>query len=380
MLAGTLYLALLPRILGGGGQAGVFINLPIIMAAWLVLAYPVGRTVSRRALLAMLLCGVAISFKQTSVFDGAFFGLVLLWQHYKAGAGPRQVALAALAYCGAGAAPMVLAGLAYAAMGHFDALWHAMVLSNLDRDYVFQIEFGRRVLVLTAMIVPVLPLVLIGLAKPLPYDGKQPARGLLAGWLLVTLAQLVAIPNLIDHYLIPVLLVMCLCAATTLQREVIAILMAVLLVPVMLRGPAFNQADRDISRHNIAALAQQIRADSPQPRPFLFQGPVALYSATDTLPPTPLVFWLHLSGKQERNASQFDTAAEVRRVLAWQPTTVMIQHFQYPAYTNTETLDLVHAYVREHCRVMRTWNLPNRYGRKLFDVYSQCSVAGGAAA
>lgn len=374
IMAGTFYLAMLPRILGGGGQAGVFINLLVVLAAFLVLAHAVGRAPTRRSLLAMLLCGVAITFKQTSVFDGAFFGLILLWRHWREGATPGQVIVAGLAYCALGAAPMVLAGLVYVGLGHFDAFWHAMVLSNLDREYTYQIELVRKLTVLTAMVVAIVPLALIGLAKPLDFDGKQPDRVLLGLWLLVTMGQLVAVPNPVDHYLIPVLLVLCLCAATTLQREVVAMLGAVLLVPVMMRGPAFDWTDREESRRNITALATQIRADAAQPRLFLFQGPVALYSALDTLPPTPLAFPMHLSTRQERDVSQFRTMDQVRRVLAWEPTTVVIRRQQHPAYIDTEALALVHDYVSSHCRTQRTWNLPDRYGARQFDVWSDCRV------
>jgi hypothetical protein len=41
------------------------------------------------------------------------------------------------------------------------------------------------------------------------------------------------------------------------------------------------------------------------------------------VPPTPLIFPLHLSYLPERDVSQFSTRGEVARVLAWRPDVVV---------------------------------------------------------
>ena len=172
LLAGTFYLVLLPRVLGGGGMAGVYFNLLIVIAAWLVLSRQVARVPTPAAFGAMLLAGVAITFKQTCIFDGAFLGLLLLWQHHRAGADLGQLAKAAALYCAAGAAPMLLAAGIYLAMGHFAEFWHAMVLSNLDKDYNPLGDMHWRIVAMLLLLAPLMPFTIIGLARHFEYAGN----------------------------------------------------------------------------------------------------------------------------------------------------------------------------------------------------------------
>jgi hypothetical protein len=378
LLAGTFYLVLMPRVLGGGGQTGVYFNLLIVMAAWLLLSRAAARTPTRATIGAMLLCGVAISFKQTCLFDGAFLGMLVMWQHHRAGADRTQLLKAAAIYCAAGAAPMALATGVYVAIGHFAELWHAMVLSNLDKDYNATNDIGWRITAMAAILAPLLPFTILGLAKRYAYQGKTAPRLIVGGWLAATLLAMVAIPNFIDHYLLPVILVLALCAAPALQREPWGPLLGglgILLVSAF--GPQFDLATRQESRRAITQLTADIIASEPAPRLFVYEGPVALYSTTGLLPPTPLAFPLHLNALPERNVSHLDTVGEVRRVLAWQPTVVLTRH-EEQRLVNPETRDLVMPWVRANCRSRSTRNLPNRYGDRLYDVWSDCHTGSPA--
>lgn len=376
LFAGTFYLALLPRLMGGGGQAGVFFNLLVVLAAWLVLSRPVGKLATWRAMVAMLLCGMAITFKQACAFDGAFLGLLLLWRHHAAGATTGRLMGNAVIYMALGALPMVAWGALYAVLGHFAEFWHAMVLSNLAKTYDPGGNNLLRIGLLLLILAPLLPFSVAGLARRFAWRGRTADRGVLAGWLVAVLLALVAVPNFFDHYALPVIVVLALCAAPALQSEPKGALGGVLALALVLGfgGPQFNRAQRLESRHAIDRLTAQITS-RPDARLFVFQGPVALYSTTGQLPPTPLLFPLHLSGISERNVSQFNTVAQVRRVLDWQPTTVVVSH-EPRKLANRETQALVLAYVRDRCRSMKTWNLPNRYGKRYFDVWSDCEPAG----
>jgi hypothetical protein len=372
LLAGTFYLVLMPRVLGGGGQTGVWFNLLIVTAAWLVLSRTVANVPTRAAIAAMLLCGVAITFKQTCLFEGAFLGLVLLWQHHRAGANRTQLVKAAALYAAIGAAPMALATGYYIAIGHFPELWHAMVLSNIDKDYNPTNDIGWRIVAMLLILAPLLPFTLLGLARRFAYDGKTAPRLIVGGWLLASLLAMVAIPNFIDHYLLPVILILPLGAAPALQREPLGPLLGLVGIGLIAAfGPQFDLATRQESRRAIDQLTADILASNQAPRLFVFQGPVALYSTTGLNSPSPLAFPLHLDALPERNVSHLDTAGEVRRVLVWQPTTVITLHKQW-RLVNPETRDLVLGYVRAHCRTRSTRNLPNRYGDRLYDVWSDC--------
>jgi hypothetical protein len=181
-----------------------------------------------------------------------------------------------------------------------------------------------------------------------------------------------AIPNFIDHYLLPVIVVLPLCAAPALQREPFGPILGILgVVLIAAFGPQFDFATRQESRRAIERLSRDILASEPTPRLFVFQGPVALYSTTRLHPPTPLAFPLHLDALPERNVSHLETSREVRRVLAWQPSIVITLHKQR-RLVNPETRDLVLGYVHAQCRSRSTRNLPNRHGDRMFDVWSDC--------
>lgn len=373
LLAGVLYLVSMPRFLGGGGQAAVFFNLFIVLAAWLVLREEPGRTPSRPTLAAMLLAGIAATFKQTCLFDGVFLGLLLLWRHRQAGASPRGLLSAAASYAVAGALPMLAAFAFYALSGHFAELWHALVTSNLTKVYNPTNDYAKRILAALMVLGPTALLVLAGIAKGWRFHGRQMPRWVLAGWLAANVAALIAIPNLIDHYLLPVIVVTSLIAAPVMQREPWGMIGGLITIGWMLAfGPQFDAATRAQSRQAIPALAAEIRASSPAPRLFIYEGPVALYTATGLYPPTPLLFPLHLNALPERNVSHMDTVGEVRRVLAWRPTVVVVAHS--PArLVNRETRALVMAYVTANCRLIGTRNLPNRFGDNLYDVWGECA-------
>lgn len=373
ILAGTIYLAALPLFMGGGGQAGVFINLPVLASAWLVLGESGAPQANGRGLLAMLLAGFAITIKQTSLFEGAFLGLVLLWRHKAAGADIGSLVRNAALYALAGAAPMLVFAACYAAAGHFPELWQALVTANLTKTYNPAADMLARAAAIAKLLSPLFPLVVAGLALRLDHDGKQAPRVLLGLWLLVSLGAVAVIPNLIDHYMLPVLPVLSLCAAPALQRAPLGAMWgyAVILL-ALLAGPCFDFASREQSRRAIAEVAADIRSSDPAPRLLVFQGPVALYSAVGAYPPSPLIFPTHLFYAPERNTSHLDTAREVRKLLAWRPTVVVTFRDQ-PGLANHETQAMVLDYVGRYCRQRYTRNLPDRYGPKYYTIWDRCS-------
>ena len=88
LLAALTYLFVLPLYGGQNGQSPVFYNLLIAGAALLLFRASEtldGRAVIRSAFAAMLLCGLAMTIKQTSFVEGTFVGLAYLWLLHRAG-------------------------------------------------------------------------------------------------------------------------------------------------------------------------------------------------------------------------------------------------------------------------------------------------------
>ena len=91
VIAALLYVLWLNFMEGEGGQAPVFYNLPVLLAAALTRRAVAGGQNFARGCFAMLLIGLAIQIKYTAVFEGIAFGLILLWAQYRADRGASLV-------------------------------------------------------------------------------------------------------------------------------------------------------------------------------------------------------------------------------------------------------------------------------------------------
>ena len=372
LLAATLYLASLPLFGGAGGQSPVFYNLFVASAAWLVLrACERGVPEPALVLAAMALAGLAIAVKQTAMFEGAFLGGFVVWRLVRGGVPLAEVARRAAMMVLAGAAPLVLAGVVYAAIGHIGAFWHAMVTSNLAKRYD---TFGDHWTRLEALAWPGLPLLAgagLGLVWPAPRTGWDP-RPLLLGWLVAAFVGFAVLGNFYDHYALPLLVVLPICAARVFDRQVWGLMagMAAVWFCIVVSGE-LDAAPRRAASMTVRAIAEDIRARDAAPRLLVFQGPMALYSLVGQSPPSPLLDNFHLSFPAEANTSPYDTAGEMRRILAWRPSVVVVAHRPDPASENPETARQVRAYLGR-CRLWYTRDFAEHVQTTPVDVYGDC--------
>lgn len=376
LAAGSLYVLMLPLYQGGGGQAPVFYNLFIALAALIVLSR---RDELRRGVLnprihaAMACAGLAITFKQTAVIEGMFFGCLVLSWLIRGGMPHARLAGAAASLALCGAAPSLAIAASYAILGHFPEYWHAMVLSNLAKAYNPGGDMLLRIGSLSIIAIPLAIPALFSLLLPAKEERDRAPRGVLAGWLVASLAGLAAVPNFIDHYMLPLMVPLAVAAAPALGRRgpwnVYPLAAAVLILSV---GPSLNFAQRKASRQHMEVLVNGILARDPHPRLFVFEGPVYLYAATRSYPPSPLIFPLHLFYQPEDNASHVDTAAEVSRILAWRPTVVVVSHDPPRSVLNPRTAPLVDRYL-QGCRLWHTRTIVDYYGPQDVDVWGDCA-------
>lgn len=174
ILAGILYLAGLNLMFGNGGQAPVFYNLFIAVAAWLVAN-------GRHVFVAMLLCGIAITIKHSAVFESIWLGLyaakAMRW---------RQVPI----MIGLGALPFALTTLPF--LDDLPLFWAAVIEAPLSNA-------AKSPSLILLRLIEAFPILLPGLAGFL-LAGR---RLFLGGWLVATMISFVAIPNYFPHYFLP---------------------------------------------------------------------------------------------------------------------------------------------------------------------------------
>ena len=337
LIAAIVYLLYLSVNGGDGGQAPVFYNLPVALAAWLIV-----RAVERsdwdwRATLlstgAMALIGVALQIKYSVLFEGVFFGVTLMVIAWRRGLGPVRVGLLASLWVILALAPTGLVLLGYWRIGHFDTLWFTNFQSVLLRPRLALSERAARLAVIGLKLAPILAAAVVG-ARATRSDAV--AR-LLAGWAMAAIAGLLLFGTYHDHYALPLVLplsVLGAAAYANLKRGIGPIpWAAVALVPGAL-FVTFNTTGLRGTRGDgttVRALAATIRA-GPNPSLFIFRGDPVLYYLTGARIPTAYNFPTLLSEAGDGTTLGVDQVGELRRTMARRPRFVLL-------YTPPSTAD-----------------------------------------
>ena len=287
-LGGTVYLAALLCFGGGGGQTPVFYNLLIALAVLTVLrALPALQhgEMPRTILAAMALAGAALTFKQTAICEAAFLGLFVLWQNWHGGAPLPRIAARAAAMGLAGIAPFALFAVWFAAQGHWSVFWHAMVTTNLTKAYNPGGDIWVRIGALSLIGTPLVVAALAGVI--LPRDRQGLPRPFLIGWLLAAIAGVAIVPNYYEHYVLPLLVPLSLVAALTFDRGIVGLALALFSTLWFGHfGHALDFARTAEAKAAVAKVAAQIKARTPHPRLLVYEGPMQLYEALDSYPPS----------------------------------------------------------------------------------------------
>jgi hypothetical protein len=378
VLAGLAYCAVIPAFGGMSGQAAVLFNPLMIACAWSVstsLPELARGLVPGRITLGMVCAGLAIAMKQSAVFEGAAFGLLTLALARRGGAPPPRLGGRALLLALAGALPMLAAGAWYWHIGHFADLWQALVLSNAGRLYDSPVGMLTRYATMLQLLAPILLFAALGAAAMGPVRNWPGIYAISVGWLGVAAVGMVAYPGLFLHYALPLIAPLCLVAAPFLARRDLGLRGLALLAGAMLvHAGAFDFAARARSREASAQLVTYLGKEAPQHRVMAWNLSPWLLELTGSHPPTSLLFAPHLFDGAEAASSGRDTAAEVRRVLAWRPEAVVVQEPLPARPLNMATVVLVDTYVRQ-CRKLRRFTLYDHNGPQVQAVYTGCASA-----
>lgn len=295
--AGIAYLIWLPLLGGRGGQAPVFYNLFIAVAARLILRLPHLADRPRpwamiaNGALACLAAGLAIQIKTSAAFEAAFVGLAHIYWLVRARAGGFVTAVAPLAWLLVGLAPTALVVAAYRAMGPaaVDAWWFANVRSIFLRPGYPLHEIGMRLLGIVAQLSPLLLCAAIGWRRRrVRLTGE---RALAFAWLGAAVVGFVAIGTFFDHYALPLLPPLTMIAGIALGR-IPRIFVGTLLLGLLLLivERAFIPDDAAGARQ----VARLVANNSRDGCPYVFIGDTATYSLSGSCLPTAYaspIFW-----------------------------------------------------------------------------------------
>jgi hypothetical protein len=342
-VAACLYIVWLDFTGGEGGQAQVFYNLPMLMAA--MLTWRVAQTGERIVALgcaAMLLVGVAIQIKYTVIFEGLFFGTALLWARYRAHRSLAALTGPALLWIGCALLPTAVAALVYWRIGALQPFLFANFLSMFARAPDPLPAEMAGLFKLCAILLPLL------LFCALSLRGRYFAE--IAGWKFpllwlgaASLGVLLFGCFLAPQYGMPVLVPACIAAAPFFAGYSHARLVAGVTLAAALVVSQIGLARSEYQKGGRAqALAVAQAAQPLHGCIYVYDGYPALYMLTHSCLPTRWAFPGHLNTRDEAsvNAIGVDPAGEVRRILATRPEVIVDDA---PAYEfgNPETSALV---------------------------------------
>jgi 4-amino-4-deoxy-L-arabinose transferase-like glycosyltransferase len=339
VLAGVTYLAWLGVFGGEGGQSPVFYNLPVALAALLVLrAVAAGGGASGPRLLAlgggaMLAVGVAAQIKYTALFEGVFFGCALLRQGRRSGLGTARLAVFGAGWIVCALLPTAAALASYAALGEADAFLFANFASVFRRDTSAAGSSLERLARMAALASPLLFCAALGRwpRRPPGIAARPEAAGaqdFALAWAAASVLGVLAFGTYYGHYALPVLVPLSAAAAAVLgaPRPGVRVRPAAVLLPLF--GLAASLAMATIHARSRGSGAEvRLLAEAVRLRPteclFVFDGEPILYLLTGSCLPTRYAFPTHLNDLRDAGAIGVDQVAELRRVLATRPAYIV---------------------------------------------------------
>lgn len=355
LMAGISYIAMLNVFDGMGGQSPVFYNFLIALAAWLILANWANsepHRFRRAHLAAMALCGVALTIKQTTLFEGVLFGLAGLVWLWRRGQSVATISHHAAAAIGLAVLPTALIALWYASHGWWADWYHAMVTSNLKREGIGDDALAHNLIALTRLMGVFAGVALFGLVAQWWNQAFAPYRALMLLWLTVSIVSLAAMPNFFSHYVLPVLVPLTPLAALGFDRKVLGpAFFAMNLAVAAILGMAFDFKIHRASRQAYEEMAATIKRDRGSRPLLVLYGPPLLYTDTGAKPLSPLVFPEHLVNQLETDVSPIRTKPEIERMIAARPSVLVVPKAYVLRPTNGR-IEVIDGYLSANCRTV----------------------------
>ena len=328
-VAGALYLMLLAAYGSYSGQAEVFHTPLMLLMFWLVLDWH-RPDATRRALVAMVVGGMALQVKYTVLPQCAFFGAFALYGRWRMGASPPRLVLLAAAFAAAGVLPTALVAAWFTINGEFAAFWHANFVSFFNRE---PSEYGRLWPGHLTGVVPIATIVALGLYSALRLNPPRDRRlfTLYVGWGVAAFASVMMPATTYLYYYGALAAPAVLIALPLIDRNSPgrwlpgAVLAASLLWIV---NPPERYAHSRSEQRTEARFSDAIEPFVGRDEClYVYDGPTALYRTTGACVPTRFVYPDHLNNALERNALGISQPAEIRRILATSPHAIVTANF-----------------------------------------------------
>jgi 4-amino-4-deoxy-L-arabinose transferase-like glycosyltransferase len=366
-LAAALTYGPAAALIGGrGGQTPIFYTPLVVLAALILLGLFVRpapcATIRWRGAIIMLLTGLAMQLKPTAVFEGIYFGLVLMWLSWRGGARLSLFAADIFLWIGLALAPTVLAWAYYAHIGHGDAFLYANVGSIFARTDGAAGGPLTNLVKIAGRIAPLIAAPIVGewlLREQAPWQRSADAiraHTFLAGWLLAALGGFGIFGTYFDHYALPLLPPLAILSASAFSIRArnagvalagFALAFLLIRAPIDFRKLQLKRGDTAFASRMNEAISTHLDGGCL----YIFYGEPIYYQLTHACIPTRWPFPFHLSLAREAGALGVDPDAETRRILATRPT-VIVDRLTDDDEVNIQTQAIVRAALKRDYRLV----------------------------
>lgn len=325
-MAAAIGVVLLSAYGGFSANSEVFF-VPLTLAMVWLLADPRHPHARRRAVMAMLIGGIALQIKYSVLPVCAALGMVALWQEWARSRSVSAVVLRAILFAAAGLVATMLVALFYATTGHWDEWVFANFVSFFDR---VPADSGRFRESFTVLLLPVALCLVGGLYGALRLvPPKDKALYALVVVYAIGMTASAFLPGTVYPYYFaafagPAPLV----ALPFLDRRgpggVIPASALFLLMTALVNPLGRFEQSRD-QRADVAALAVEIApyVDGASRCMWIHDGPTVLYRLSGSCVPTRFVYPDHLNNALETPALGIDQTAEAARILSLGPPVIV---------------------------------------------------------
>ncbi|MBN8808793.1 MAG: hypothetical protein J0I47_11270 [Sphingomonas sp.] len=360
IVVGLLYLLSLNLSGGPGGQAPVFYNLPVAVAAWIAVRTLDGapERIVRRGAVAMLLVGIALQIKYSVLVEGIYFGLAFSWMAWRAKLPMPRLAVAMTLWVVAALAPTALAFAWYAAIGHAGDFVFANFTSIGDRGQ-YRHELGELGKIGPRMLPFLLPIALSLTRRPWRGATSGAAWLLLAGWGLTATLSFAGFGSYFNHYALPLLVPFAVLAAVGFAVDRAGPILAVVAVTALVAVNTKESTEYG-SYFGDAAYAARVTAaidaNLHGGTLYVYFGDPIYYQLTQSPLPSRWAFPYHLSLTREQPALGVDAMAELKRVLDSRPA-VILDRTLYDDNRDPQADALLFAHLHRDYRLAGTFPL-----------------------
>lgn len=381
--SGVVYLALIGALAGGGGQSPVFYNLFIVVAMLLALRRALGELPHSLAAdaSAMLLCGLALTFKPTAVAEGIFVGLALLAVRWREQQNPLALASYFAFLTGVAAAPTLAIWLAVVANGHFETYWFATIESIFQVLPPHPSASSIRLTYLAHLLAPALVIALAGAAllwSDAAENRYRIAAFFTTGWLATAIGGFLIVPNFYDHYALPLAAALAAAGAAVFTRPRTGVAIAGLLVAqlCLVSGYPGGQLVRKAeAQAGYARAHAMLMRHAGSGCVFVYDATPALYRSLRPCGASRFLFPEHLSNAREANAIGADPSRELMHILAQDPAVIAIAKSPSVPTPNLVTRTALEKHLRRHYRKVGEATLVDVVGTQQVAIWRRSSAS-----